>query len=149
MQYTVRAFIEGGQDEGLDESKRRVSAKERRKRHEFEKTVLAVGTTFKIIASFARTRNPFSSESPSLPQAAPRASGRALRDGGEGLRGLRPPLQRELHPDSEGGGRVVEDVPEEGSSIKTNGSAAWRRMMPEFVEDTQQWLRECHSRSIV
>ncbi|MDG6939770.1 MAG: hypothetical protein JRN39_05140, partial [Nitrososphaerota archaeon] len=34
-------------------------------------------------------------------------------------------------------------------SMKTKGSPAWRRMMLEFVEDTQSWLREYHSRSIV
>jgi hypothetical protein len=49
----------------LAESKNRAGAKERR-RHEFENTVLAVGTTFRIIAFFARTKSPFSNESPYL-----------------------------------------------------------------------------------
>lgn len=39
--------------------------------------------------------------------------------------------------------------PKKGVSLKAKGSQAWKRMMLEFVEDTQEWLRQYHSHSIV
>ena len=46
-------------------------------------------------------------------------------------------------------GAMPRILPKTGVSMKARGSGAWKRMMLEFVEDTQRWLREYHSRSIV
>lgn len=145
---TIKQNWESSKDEilRLGESERRTGAKER-KRHEFEKTVLAVGTTFKIIACFARTKSPFSNESPYL---------RPLLDQVVELYAMVAKvcvdsglLSRENCTLIEKAGAVPRLFPKKGVSMKTKGSPAWRRMMLEFVEDTQAWLREYHSRSIV
>ena len=145
---TIKQNWESSKDEilRLDESKKRAGAKQR-KRHEFEKTVLAVGTTFKIIASFAKTRSPFSNECPYL---------RPLLDQVVELYAMVAKvcvdsglLSRENCTLVERAGALPRMFPKKGISIKTKGSAAWRRMMLEFIEDTQAWLREYHSRSIV
>jgi len=125
---------------------KRVGAKER-KRHEFEKTVLAVGTTFKIIACFARTKSPFSNESsylrPLLEEVIELYAMVAKVCVDSGL------LSRENCTLIEKAGAVPRVFPKKGVSIRAKGSQAWRRMMVEFVEDTQAWLKEYHSRSIV
>ena len=147
---TIKQNWETSKDEilRLDESRKRAGAKERRRRrHEFEKTVLAVGTTFKIIASFARTRSPFSNECPYL---------RPLLEDVVDLYAMVAKvcvdsglLSRENCTLIERAGALPRMFPKKDSSIKTRGSPAWRKMMVEFVEDTQAWLREYHSRSIV
>jgi hypothetical protein len=117
---TIKENWESSKDEilRLTESNQRVGAKER-KRHEFEKTVLAVGTAFKIIASFARTRSPFSNESPYLRPLLEQVLelyamvAKVCVDSG-------PPLEGELHPDREGG-RSSADVPQEGRLDKDEG----------------------------
>jgi transposase len=145
---TIKQNWESSKDEilRLNERKKRAGAKER-KRHEFEKTVLAVGTTFKIIASFARTRSPFSNESPYLrpllDQVVELYAMVAKVSVDSGL------LSRENCTLIEKAGALPRMFPKKNSSIKTKGSAAWRKMMLEFIEDTQAWLREYHSRSIV
>lgn len=143
---TIKENWESSKDEILRLSGKRGSAKDR-KRHEFEKTVLAVGTTFKIIASFARTKSPFSNESPYLgpllEQVVELYAMVAKVCADSGL------LSRENCTLVEKAGALPRMLPKKGVSMKTKGSPAWRRMMLEFVEDTQSWLREYHSRSIV
>ena len=145
---TIKQNWESSKDEilRLTESERHAGAKER-KRHEFEKTVLAVGTTFKIIACFARTKSPFSNESPYLrpllEQVVELYAMVAKVCVDSGL------LSRENCALIEGAGALPRMFPKKGLSMKARGSPAWRRMMVEFVEETQTWLREYHSRSIV
>ncbi len=145
---TIKENWESSKDEilRLTEGNKRVGAK-KRKRHEFEKTVLAVGTTFKIIASFARTKSPFSNESPYLrpllEQVVELYAMVAKVCVDSGL------LSRENCTLIEKVGALPRMFPKKSVSIKTKGSAAWRRMMLAFIEDTQTWLREYHSRSIV
>jgi len=144
---TIKQNWESSKDEilRLAESERRSGAKER-KRHEFEKTVLAVGTTFKIIASFSRTSSPFSNESPYLRPLLEDVIelyamvAKVCVDSGL--------LSRDNCTLIEKAGALPRMFPKKDSSIKTKGSPAWRRMMVEFIEDTQAWLREYHSRSI-
>ncbi len=146
---TIKHNWESSKDEilRLTESDKRAGAKARRKRHEFEKTVLAVGTTFKIIASFGRTRSPFSNESPYLRPLLEHVVelyamvAKVCVDSGL--------LSRENCTLIEKAGALPRMFPKKGVSIKTKGSPAWRKMMLEFIEDTQDWLREYHSRSIV
>ena len=45
-------------------------------------------------------------------------------------------------------GAVPRIFPKEGITLHAKGSAAWRRMLTEFVEHTQEWLAEYHRRSI-
>ena len=145
---TIKQNWETSKDEilRLTEKKKRAGAKQR-KRHEFEKTVLAVGTTFKIIASFARTSSPFSNECPYL---------RPLLDDVIELYAMVAKvcvdsglLSRDNCTLIEKAGALPRMFPKKDSTIKAKGSPAWRRMMLEFVDDTQTWLREYHSRSIV
>lgn len=143
---TIKQNWESSKEEILRLSGKRGGEKER-KRHEFEKTVLAVGTTFKIIASFARTRSPFSNECPYLrpllEQVVELYAMVAKVCVDSGL------LSRENCTLIEEAGALPRMFPKKGLSMRTKGSPAWRRMMLEFVEETQQWLREYHSRSIV
>ena len=39
--------------------------------------------------------------------------------------------------------------PKRGITLNSKGSDAWKQMLLEFVNDTQKWLEEYHSRSIV
>jgi transposase len=143
---TIKENWESSKDEILRLAGKKSSGKER-ERHTFEKTVLAVGTTFKIIASFARTRSPFSNESPYLKPL--------LNQVGELYAFVLKVcidsayLSRENCDLIEKSGAMPRILPKTNSSMKAKGSGAWKRMMIEFVEDTQKWLREYHSRSII
>lgn len=143
---TIKQNWESSKDEILTLAGRKSSGKAR-KRREFEKSVLAVGTTFKIIACFARTRSPFSNESPYLKPL--------LNQVGE-LYALvlkvcldSSYLSRENCTEIERMGAMPRILPKTNSSLKAKGSQAWKRMMLAFVDDTQKWLREYHSRSII
>lgn len=144
---TIKQNWESSKEEIRRLAGKRQDTGKAKKRHVFEKTVLAVGTTFKIIACFARTRSPFSNESPYLkPLLNEIVELYALMlkvcvDSGY--------LSRENCTLIEKMGAVPRILPKTGVSLKAKGSAAWRRMMIGFVEDTQGWLREYHSRSIV
>ena len=141
---TIKQNWESSKDEILRLSKERPGSREK---SEFEKTILAVGTTFKIIASFARTGSPFANESPCLRPLLEQVVelyavvAKVCADSGF--------LSRENCTLIEKAGAVPRIFPRKGASIKTKGSQAWRRMLVEFVQDTQSWLREYHSRSIV
>jgi transposase len=144
---TIKENWESCKDEILRLAGKRASSRKERKRREFEKTVLAVGTTFKIIASFARTRSPFSNESPYLKPLLHQVAElyaivvKVCMDSGF--------LSRENCTLIEEAGAMPRILPKKGVSLRAKGSPAWRRMMLEFVEDTQEWLRKYHSRSIV
>lgn len=139
---TIKQNWESSKDEILRLAGKKGAGKARERRA-FEKTVLAVGTTFKIIACFARTRSPFSNESPYL---------RPLLDQVGELYALvlkvcidSAYLSRENCDLIEKVGAMPRILPKTNSSLKAKGSGAWKRMMLEFVEDTQKWLREYHS----
>ncbi len=146
---TIKQNWESSKDEILRLArKNKGSGRSTRRRHEFEKTVLAVGTTFKIIASFARTRSPYSNECPYLKPLLNQVgelyafvakvcldSGLLSRENCDLIEKMKKAMPRIL--------------PKTNSSLKARGSQAWKRMMLEFIEDTQRWLREYHSRSIV
>jgi len=144
---TIKQNWESSKDEimRLVGSKKRATSAKRR--CEFEKTVLAVGTTFKIIASFARTNSPFANESPYLRPLLKQVVelyavvAKVCLDSGL--------LSRENCTLIEGAGAMPRIFPKKGVSIKARGSKAWKKMLVEFVQDTQAWLREYHSRSIV
>ncbi len=144
---TIKQNWESSKDEILRLAGKRTASAKERKRREFEKTVLAVGTAFKVIACFARTKSPFSNESPYLRPLLNQVVelyamvAKVCMDSGL--------LSRENCTLIENAGALPRIFPKKGVSIKTKGSAAWRKMMLEFVEDTQAWLREYHSRSIV
>jgi hypothetical protein len=99
------------------------------------------------MASFARTRSLFSNESPYLKPLLHQVAElyaivfKVCLDSGL--------LSRENCTLIEEAGAVPRIFPKKGVSLKAKGSQAWRRMMLEFVEDTQEWLRQYHSRSIV
>jgi len=144
---TIKQNWESSKDEILRLAKKKRAGAKQRRRHEFEKTVLAVGTTFKIIASFARTKSPFSNECPYLRpllrQVVELYAMIAKVCADSGL------LSRENCTLIEDVGAVPRILPKTNVTLNARGSQAWKRMLMEFLEDTQGWLREYHSRSIV
>ena len=119
-----------------------------RKKHEFEKSVLVVGTTFKIIAAFARTATPTSHESPYL---------KPLLDQVAELYAYVAKICMDAEYLSRDNCKFVKEeikavpriFPKRGITLNSKGSDAWKSMLLEFVNDTQKWLEEYHSRSIV
>jgi len=88
----------------------------------FEKTVMACGTTFKIIAAFAVASTPHANDSPYL----------------------KPILTqiRQLYDD------VSLIVADPAFLSRENCIKAWRDMLIEFTHETERWLRDYHTRSI-
>ena len=152
---TIKQNWESAKDEMLrlnsKRSKRGKSkkkgSKQKRKRREFEKTILAAGTTFKIISSFAIAKTPFANECPYLRPLLDQIAGfyayveRVCADSAF--------LSRENCTLVEKRGAVPRIFPKVSVSPKAKGSQAWRRMLTEFVNDTQKWLEEYHPRSIM
>ena len=142
----IKENWESSKDEILRLAGKPGRAKER-KRHDFEETVPAVGTTFKIVASFARTKsfspNEYSYLKPLLQEVVEFYAMVAKVCVDSRL------LSRENCTLVEKAGAIPRMFPKKIVSMKTKGSPVWRRMMVEFLEDTQSWLLGYHSRSIV
>ncbi len=132
---------------GKKKSKKRKGSKQKRKRREFEKTILAAGTTFKIISSFAIAKTPFANESPYLKPLFNQIAEfyayvkRVCADSAF--------LSRENCTILEKHGAIPRIFPKVSVSPKAKGSQAWKRMLTEFVDDTQTWLENYHPRSIM
>jgi len=115
------------------------------KKKQFEKVVIAAGTTFKIISSFAVTHTPTSSETiylkPVLEQIVHLYEMVKLLTADAGY------LSRE-NCEAIGNKEIVARIfPKKG--ITYSGPDAWREMIYSFTYDTQKWLRQYHTRSII
>ena len=144
---TIKANWESTKDEmlGLSGKGGRGSSKNRRSGW-FDKVMIAAGTTFKVISSFAVTSAPTANESPYLSQASARANSGAVRAGAAHDRRRSVHLKGELLGHSFSGS-PSQDIPQEGHIAL--GPDAWMEMLEEVVFDTQTWLEKCHRRSIV
>ena len=115
-------------------------------RRVFEKTVLACGTTFKIIAGFALASTPYANESPYqkpiLKQIAQLYRHVRLVTADPAF------LSRENCTYIAKLGAKARIMPKGNVSLKAKGFKAWRDMLIEFTHDTEKWLRDYHTRSI-
>jgi len=122
--------------------------KNRRKpgRRVFEKTVIACGTTFKIIAAFAVASTPYANDSPYLKPILTQI--RQLYDD-VSLIVADPAFLSRMNCASiaelEAKARIM---PKQNASLKAKGFKPWRDMLIEFTRETQSWLRDYHTRSI-
>ena len=147
---TIKVNWESSRDEilrlnnriGDDDGKK----KERTKKM-FAKTILAAGTTFKIISSFAIAKSPFGNESPYLKpllnQIAELYTQVAVLSADAAF------LSRENCNAINEINAIPRIFPKDSISLRAKGSSAWRKMLMEFVSDTQRWLEFYHHRSIM
>ena len=112
----------------------------------FEKTVMACGTTFKIIAAFAVASTPYANDSPYLKPILAQIR-QLYRD--VSLIAADPAfLSRENCASIAELGAKARIMPKGNVSMKAKGFKAWRDMLIEFTQETQRWLRDYHTRSI-
>ena len=115
-------------------------------RRVFEKTVMACGTSFKIIAAFAVVATPYANESPYLKPILTQIQ-QLYRD--VSLIVADPAfLSRENCALIARLGAKPRIMPKGNISLKAKGSKAWRDMLIEFTRETESWLRDYHTRSI-
>jgi len=129
------------------ESAKRRFLKKPKGRRIFEKTVIACGTTFKIIAAFAVTSTPYANDSPYLKPIL--AQIRQLYDDASFIVADSAFLSRENCASiADELGAKARIMPKGNVSLKAKGVKAWRDMLIDFTHETQSWLRDYHTRSI-
>jgi len=132
-----------------ESAKARFLKKKRRKpegRRIFEKTVIACGTTFKIIAAFAVASTPYANDSPYLKPILTQI--RQLYDDVSLIVADPAFLSRENCASITQLGAKPRIMPKRNVSMKAKGFKAWRDMLIEFTHETERWLRDYHTRSI-
>jgi transposase len=135
--------------ENWESAKRRFLKKNRRKpegRSVFEKTVIACGTTFKIIAAFAVASTPYANDSPYLKPIL--AQIRQLYHDVSLIVADPAFLSRENCGSIDQLGAKARIMPKQNVSMKAKGVKAWRDMLIDFTHETERWLRDYHTRSI-
>jgi len=133
--------------ENWESAKKRFTKKDGdKKRSVFEKTVMACGTTFKIIAAFAVAATPYTNDSPYLKPILIQI-GTLYRH--VNLIATDPAfLSRENCASIAELGAKARIMPKGNLSLKAKGFKAWRDMLIEFTRQTESWLRDYHTRSI-
>ncbi|MCK4366401.1 MAG: transposase [Thermoplasmata archaeon] len=111
----------------------------------YEKVVTAIGRKYKLFSSFRVMENPHGNESPMLPALMEDSKGYTSLEVVSGDAGF---LSRENCTAIETLGAVPRLFPKRGTTFRRKGSDAWVHMLHSFIQDTQGWLREYHSRSI-
>ena len=112
----------------------------------FEKAIITIGSTYQMIADFVITDNPHAGESPYLEQAVDRVaemyqqidlwSGDAAynsRDNASAIGAV---------------GATPRLYPKKNDTFAAKGSPEWKKAHYEFIENTQEWLRDYHLRSL-
>lgn len=129
------------------------SAKERfaekrggKKRRVFEKTVMACGTSFKIIAGFAVASTPYANDSPYLQPILRQIV--ELYDPVRFITADSAFLSRENCESIAELPAKPRIMPKGNVTFRAGGRKAWRMMLREFTMDTERWLRDYHTRSI-
>ncbi|MFQ6127384.1 MAG: transposase [Thermoplasmata archaeon] len=116
-----------------------------KKTKRYEKIVTAIGRRYKLFSSFHVMENPDGNESPMLPSMMEDSKGYSFLEVVSGDAGF---LSRENCTAIEDLGAAPRLFPKRGITLKRKGSDAWIHMLHSFIRDTQEWLREYHSRSI-
>ncbi len=128
------------------ESAKKRFLKKTEERSVFEKTVMACGTTFKIIAAFAVAATPYANDSPYLKPILSQV--RELYDHVKLITADSAFLSRENCAFIAELGAKARIMPKGNLSLKAKGFKAWRDMLIEFTRQTESWLRDYHTRSI-
>jgi transposase len=128
------------------ESAKRRFLKKHEGRRAFEKTVIACGTTFKIIAAFAVASTPYANDSPYLKPILTQI--RQLYDDVSLIVADPAFLSRENCASIAELRAKARIMPKQNVSMKAKGFKAWRDMLIEFTHETEKWLRDYHTRSI-
>ncbi len=126
---TIKVNWESSRDEilRLNREKGADGKKEERTRKEFAKTILAAGTTFKLISSFAIAWSPFSNESPHLKpllkQIVELYAHVAVLTADAAF------LSRENCNAIGDAGATPRIFPKDNVTLRAHGSGAWRKML--------------------
>ena len=118
-----------------------------KKRKVFEKAILACGTTFKIISGFAVASTPYANDPPYLKPILGQI--RELYDHVRLIAADSAFLSRENCASIAELGAKPRIMPKGNVTFRAGGVKAWRQMLREFTEDTQRWLRDYHTRSVM
>ena len=131
-----------------ESAKKRFAEKgEGKKRRVFEKAILACGTSFKIISGFAVASTPYASDSPYLKPILRQIV--QLYDHVRLITADSAFLSRENCASIAELGAKPRIMPKRNVTFRAGGAEAWRQMLREFTEDTQRWLRDYHTRSVM
>lgn len=111
----------------------------------FEHVLTAIGTTYKLYSSVIAMENPTDNESPYFPLAVQDMSRYTNLEFVEGDAAFLSHLNCSLVSSL---GAQPRFMPKSSCTFKRGGSDSYVHMLWRFVEDTQEWLREYHPRSI-
>ena len=128
------------------ESAKKQFLKKTEGRRLFEKTVMACGTSFKIISGFAVASTPYANDSPYLKPIL--AQIRQLYDDVSLIVADPAFLSRENCASIAQLGAKPRIMPKGNVSLRAKGFKAWRDMLIDFTRETESWLRDYHTRSI-
>ena len=120
--------------------------KKKRNMHAFEQAIITVGTTYKMIASFIMTENPYAAESPylkpSLVNVLSTYSSIHMVTADPAY------LSRENTSLIAAVEAIPRIYPKKNVTLRSKGHPAWKKMLYQFITNTQFWLRQYHQRSI-
>ena len=111
----------------------------------FEHVLTAIGTTYKLYSSVVTMESPTDNESPYFPLAVQDMSRYTNLEFVEGDAAFLSRLNCRLVSSL---GAEPRFMPKSSCTFKRGGSDSYVRMLWRFVEDTQEWLRQYHPRSI-
>jgi transposase len=112
----------------------------------FEQAIITIGSTYQIIADFVVTTNPHAGESPYLEKAVSKVADIYQQidlwsgDAGYDSRANASAIGAV--------GAIPRIYPKKNDTFQAKGSPEWKKMHYSFVENTQEWLREYHKRSL-
>lgn len=112
----------------------------------YEKMVVMVGTTYKMISAVTLTENPEGNESPYLEPLVMETAKKY--DEIDLVTGDAAYISRENCNIIASIGAIPRIYPKRGITLRQKGSKAWTGMLLSFINDPQKWLEEYHSRSI-
>ena len=131
-----------------ESAKKRFTKKEGGKtRRVFEKAVLACGTSFKIISGFAVASTPYANDSPYLKPILRQIV--QLYDHVRLIAADSAFLSRENCASIAELDAKPRIMPKGNVSLKAKGFKAWRDMLIKFTNETESWLRDYHTRSVM
>ena len=130
------------------ENKNPKEKKEKKKEnaHVFEQAIITSGTRYKMIASFIITDNPFAAEGPYLEEALSDVQDIYSRI--DMMIGDAAFLSRKNTSLVAAADAIPRFYPKKNVTLRAKGSPAWKKMLYQFIEDLQSWLRDYHQRSI-
>lgn len=112
----------------------------------FEQAIITIGRTYQLIADFVITENPHAGESPYLQEAISRVAETyqkiTLWSADAGF------ISRANTRAIGSVGAIPRIYPKVNDSLLAKGSPEWKHMHYGFIQNTQEWLRDYHKRSL-